>query len=251
MKKLLSLLFCVALALSANAQKTYAIITGVSNYEGNDHDLAQSSKDAKSIAALYKEKNASVTLFTSKYATRDNIIAQIRKVAKVATASDRVVFSYSGHGAPNILCTYTTGNMKMLSYAELFKELNKCLTKDIVVYIDACFSGSAASSAVGTKALPVEMNWRNMVKSNPRYILFLSSRESETSAESGLVGAGFFTRALIKGLRGKSDVNADRNVTVMELFRYIYKDVLLHSDKKQHPQLVAPKTLHDTVLMKW
>ena len=57
MKKLLSLLFCVALALSANAQKTYAIITGVSNYEGNDHDLAQSSKDAKSIAALYKEKN--------------------------------------------------------------------------------------------------------------------------------------------------------------------------------------------------
>ena len=47
------------------------------------------------------------------------------------------------------------------------------------------------------------------------------------------------------------DVNADRNVTVMELFRYIYKDVLLHSDKKQHPQLVAPKTLHDTVLMKW
>ena len=41
MKKLLSLLFCVALALSANAQKTYAIITGVSNYEGNDHDLAQ------------------------------------------------------------------------------------------------------------------------------------------------------------------------------------------------------------------
>ena len=156
MKKLLSLLFCVALALSANAQKTYAIITGVSNYEGDDHDLAQSSKDAKSIAALYKEKNASVTLFTSKYATRDNIIAQIRKVAKVATASDRVVFSYSGHGAPNILCTYTTGNMKMLSYAELFKELNKCLTKDIVVYIDACFSGSAASSAVGTKALPVE-----------------------------------------------------------------------------------------------
>ena len=69
MKKLLSLLFCVALALSANAQKTYAIITGVSNYEGDDHDLAQSSKDAKSIAALYKEKNASVTLFTSKYAT--------------------------------------------------------------------------------------------------------------------------------------------------------------------------------------
>ena len=29
MKKLLSLLFCVALALSANAQKTYAIITTV------------------------------------------------------------------------------------------------------------------------------------------------------------------------------------------------------------------------------
>lgn len=107
MKKLLSLLFCVALALSANAQKTYAIITGVSNYEGNDHDLAQSSKDAKSIAALYKEKNASVTLFTSKYATRDNIIAQIRKVAKVATASDRVVCSRIADTALPIFSAHT------------------------------------------------------------------------------------------------------------------------------------------------
>ena len=59
MKKLLSLLFCVALALSANAQKTYAIITGVSNYEGDDHDLAQSFVPTADEAAD-PEKQASI-----------------------------------------------------------------------------------------------------------------------------------------------------------------------------------------------
>lgn len=241
----------LSIALTANGQKTYAIITGVSNYEGTQNDLTQSSKDAKNIASLYKENGAEVTLFTSKYATRDNVIAQIRKIAKVATPADHVVFSYSGHGAPGYLCTYTMGNMQMLSYQELFKELDRCGAKDIVVYVDACFSGTAAAAVGGTKALPGEKTWQEIVKANPRYVLFLSSRDSETSAESSFVGAGFFTRALTKGLRGKSDVNADRRITVMELFKYVYSDVLLHSDNRQHPQLVAPKALHDMVLMKW
>lgn len=244
-------LLFMGIALTANAQKTYAIMTGVSNYEGTQNDLTQSTKDAKNLAALYKENGADVTLFTSKYATRDNLIAQIRKIAKVATPSDHIVFSYSGHGAPGYLCTYTTGNMQMLSYQELFKELDRCAAKDIVVYVDACFSGTAAAAVAGTKVMPGEKTWQEIVKAGQRYVLFLSSRDSETSAESPYVGAGFFTRALTKGLRGKSDANADRRITVMELFKYVYSDVLLHSDNKQHPQLVAPKALHETVLMKW
>lgn len=252
MKKLFVVLLLLAsVALTSSAQKTYAVITGVSNYEGDDHDLSQSSKDAKNIAALYKEKGADVTLFTSKYATRDNILAQIRKIARNATANDHIVFSYSGHGAPSTICTYTTGNMQMLSYSELFGELSRCKAKDIVVYIDACFSGTASQATQQMKGFADNGNWQKIMKANPRYVLFLSSRDSETSAESGIVGAGFFTRAIVKGLRGKSDANADRRITVMELFKYVYADVLLHSDKKQHPQLVAPKELHDTVLMSW
>ena len=39
-------------------------------------------------------------------------------------------------------------------------------------------------------------------------------------------------------------------ITVMELFKYVHKDVQMHN-KKQHPQLVTSKVLYDNVLMRW
>lgn len=243
------MLFC-CLAVTASAQKTYAIITGVSNYEGEVNDLHQSSKDAKNLSAIYKSKGAQVSLFTSRYANRDNILETIRKIAKVSTANDHIVFSYSGHGMQNVLCTYTENDSPMLTYSELFAELDKCKAKDIVCYVDACFSGSA-SSGLHQKSFKFDDSWKTIMKNNPRYILMLSSRADETSMESPLVGAGFFTRALIKGLRGKCDSNADRKITVIELFNYLYKDILLHSGQRQHPQLVTSSSLHQTVLMSW
>lgn len=68
-----TIIIMLLLCISAEAQKTYAIITGVSNYEGNQNDLAQSTKDAKRLAMLYKTKDATVVLLTSKNATRDNV----------------------------------------------------------------------------------------------------------------------------------------------------------------------------------
>ena len=57
MKRLFSTIIAMLLlCMSAEAQKTYAIITGVSNYEGDQNDLAQSTKDAKRLASLYKTK---------------------------------------------------------------------------------------------------------------------------------------------------------------------------------------------------
>lgn len=72
-----TIMIMLLLCISAEAQKTYAIITGVSNYEGNQNDLAQSTKDAKRLAMLYKTKDATVVLLTSKNATRDNVIAAV------------------------------------------------------------------------------------------------------------------------------------------------------------------------------
>lgn len=249
MKRIISFCLFALLCLSLSAQKTYAVISGVSNYEGTVNDLTQSSKDAKNFSTLYKSRGAYVTLLTSKYATKEKVIETIRKIAKVAKPTDHIVFFYSGHGMPNALCTYSENQSPMLTYSELFTELDKCNAADIVCYVDACFSGTASSN-LHSKDFSDD-SWKNIVKANPRYILFLSSRDDELSIESPWVGAGFFTRSLLKGLRGKSDVNGDKLITVKELFTYLYKDVQLHSDKKQHPQLVTSSALHNTVLMSW
>lgn len=249
MKKIIFLSFLFSLCIAASAQKTYAVIAGVSNYEGDVNDLQQSSKDAKNLAKLYKAKGAYVTLLTSKYATREKIIETLRKIAAAARPADRIVFSYSGHGRPNTICTYTENGSQQLTYSELFTELDKSKAKDIVCYIDACFSGTASANLHSKDY--IDDSWKTIFKNNPRYILFLSSRNDELSMENPLVGAGYFTRALIKGLRGKCDTDKDKKITVKELFSYLYKDIQLHTDKKQHPQLVTSSSLHNTVLMSW
>lgn len=252
MKRLvLTCLSVFLLATTALAQKTYAIITGVSNYEGTANDLTQSTKDAKSLASLYKSKGATVVLLTSQNATRANVIAAIRKVRNIATSNDRIVFSYSGHGMENIICTYASTSSQMLSYNELFRELDQCPAKDIVCYIDACYSGTAANNMHSKNFVSAnEKAWENIMKSNPRYIVYLSSRSSETSSESPLVGSGLMTNGIMKGLRGKADSDGDKNITAIELFKYIHKDVQLHN-KRQHPQLVTSKALYNNVLMSW
>ena len=105
MKKFILSIMMACLTIGASAQKTYAIITGVSNYEGTANDLAQSSKDAKNIAALYKSKGATVFTLTSSYATKEKIIETIKKVASAAKSTDHIVFSYSVHGSTNTICT--------------------------------------------------------------------------------------------------------------------------------------------------
>lgn len=250
MKQIIIFLLLSSMTLGVSAQKTYAIIIGISNYEGTANDLQQSSKDAKNIAAIYKNKGATVFTMTSRYATKEKILATIRKIAIVAKPSDHIVFSFSGHGIPGEICTYTSGNQDQLSYSELLEELKKCKAKDITCFIDACFSGSI-SNAVKAKVTTDSNVLKSMVKTDNRLVLFLSSRNDEYSMENSYVGAGYFTRAFLKGIRGKSDTNADKKITVMELFQYIYKDVRLHSQDKQHPQLIAATSQYDNVLMTW
>lgn len=248
MKILCTILMALFISCSMSA-KTYALLTGVSNYDGTSHDLSQSTKDAKSMNEFYKQRGATTSILTSKYATHDNIIAVIRKMAKKATAGDDVIFYYSGHGAPDAIYTHDGNNNPPLAYSEIISELSKCKCRRIIVYIDACFSGTA-SSAVTTKDFNPD-TWKTMMKEKGNYIMMLSSKDSETSGESGLVGAGFFTRALLKALKGSGDRNHDKRMTVNEVFRYVYNDVLRHSKNKQHPQLVTPKGMREDILIDW
>ena len=116
----------------------------------------------------------------------------------------------------NIICTYASTSSQMLSYNELFRELDQCPAKDIVCYIDACYSGTAANNMHSKNFVSAnEKAWENIMKSNPRYIVYLSSRSSETSSESPLVGSGLMTNGIMKGLRGKADSDGDKNITVV------------------------------------
>ncbi|MBR2101871.1 MAG: caspase family protein [Prevotella sp.] len=235
MKKIALLLLAFSLSLGLHAQKTYMLATAVSDYKGQQNDLVQTTKDAKTLAKFFKSRGATVTLLTSKYATRDNIIYSLRKIAQKMKPEDRLIFAYNGHGTEGALYTNDAGNNKPLLYSELYRELEKINCQNVTIFINACFSGSATKSIKGSK-----------------YVLFLSSRETEKSAVTNWYG-GMFSRSLLKGLQniGGSDSNGDKKITVMELFEYIRKDVMNHSDSNQHPTLGVNKANRDMVVVDW
>ena len=242
MKKIfLMLLATVIMAMSADA-RTFVLVTGVSNYGDDDINLSQTTKDAKRFKEIIGTLTNDITLLTSKNVTRDNLLEKLGAICNRAQKGDRIIFFYSGHGSSGAICGYD----RPISYDDITNLLSKSKASEKICFIDACRAGSVAGSTA-----TVDNDWAKAVKGAKDQLWFVGCRSSEYSFESPMLGAGYFTQALLKGLRGKSDTNNDKKITAIELFKYIYKDVVKRSDQGQHPQLIGPSSMHDIVVMQW
>lgn len=237
MKKLLLIMMMVAMTIGVNAQQTYALIAGVSSYQNENMNLNTTTKDAKALKKVLDNMNVKSALLTSKYANRQNIADKLRKIVATAKKDDKIMFFFSGHGSTGEFCTYD-GNFR---YADLIDILSKASAREIYCFVDACMAGSVHTSS------PEGYNWSE----NKNIVFFMGCRPEEFSYENAWISHSFFTKSLLKGLRGKAAENGV--ITVRSLFDYIYKDVTAHTrqfDKPQHPQLIGPQGLHQKVLFK-
>lgn len=234
--------FLLLLVLPATA-RTYVLSVGVAEYKDPEvPDLVYSGKDAIKFASVMKTQAKDVVTLTSGNATHDNILSVINTIAAQAVASDRFVMFFSGHGANSLILTHD----KPLYYSELNSALAALKSKEIVLFIDACHSGSIADDI----ALP-----------GKDVVVMASSRKSEYSREErNFVLTSYMTQALLKGMQGKADFDKNKQITVIELFKYIYQDVTSRADDvdrlsgntdKQHPQLITSKRCHSMVVTTW
>lgn len=238
MKRIAITLISMLFALTLSAQTTYVLLAGISNYDDPRNNLMSSTRDVKDLKAVFDQfSNTKTVLITSKYATAENITKKLNAILTLAKKEDRIFFFYSGHGIKDNMVCYHGG---LYNYGALLKMFAKAKTDQVYAFFDCCFSGSAKKFAENTA-----------YTSNHKMTLFLASRDDEVSVEDhNLIRNGFFTQALLKGLRGMSDKNHDKAVTVSELYAYIYQDVLKQNDE-QHPQLVCSKDALDAVLLQW
>lgn len=238
MKRITTLLALLVVVVICNA-RTFVLATGVSNYGNDDVNLSQTTKDAKRFKEVMSTQTKDITLLTSKNVTKANVLEKLRALCNRAQKGDQIVFFYSGHGMPGAICGYD----QPILYDDIVNVLSSSSASQKICYIDACHAGSMAKAT--------DTDWTKNVKELKDQIFFVSCRADEYSSESPFLGAGYFTQALLKGLRGKSDSDNNKEITVLELFKYIYGDVLKRSKEKQHPQLIAPKSLYDVVVAKW
>lgn len=226
MRSLLTLLVCLlTLTNGAYAQKVYLLAVGVADYPGERNDLRLPAKDAKKIAWIYeKNKSAETKLLTNSQATKANVLKEMSDIFSKAKEDDIIVLFFSGHGMPGAFCAYDTE----IAYGDIRKIMAASVSKHKMIFADACFSGNMRND--GNNSGTVSSDNKDL-----DVMLFLSSRDEETSIESGYFANGFFTTALQNGLRGKADKNEDRTITAKELFIFVSEVVKKLSDDKQHP----------------
>lgn len=241
MKKfILSLLALVICGVANVSARTFALVTGVSNYEGTVNDLHQTTKDAKRFKEVLETQTKDITLLTSKYVTKSNVLEKLRAICNRAQKGDRIVFFYSGHGSPGAVCGYD----QAIPYDEIISILRKSEASEKFCFIDACFAGTMGDNLTSK-------SWTKTVKDENNMAFFVSCRSNELSAEHPFVGAGYFTQSLINGMRGKSDKDGNKEINVKELFTYIHKDVVKRTGDGQHPQLITSPAMLESVVTKW
>ena len=170
-------------------------------------------------------------------------VSQMKNIADAYEGQARFIFYYAGHGFPN-----DTGSESYLlpvdgsstdirqgySTTELYQELGNLKSQNVVVFMDACFSGSQRGNGMLASARGVAMKARPCSPTG-KTVVFSAASNDETANPYPDQGHGLFTYFLLKKLKESP------NVTLGELNNYIRTEVRKYSNvrirKAQNPDV--------------
>lgn len=117
-----------------------------------------------------------------------------------------------------------------LAWREITERLTQLSQKSkrVIVFLDACHSGSAATNEELVKAI---------LSANAGVLVFASSRGSEVSLENAEWGHGAFTKALIEAIEGKAAPPDETKITMLDFLGYVSRRVKGLTQDQQHPQV--------------
>ncbi|MEZ4888389.1 MAG: caspase family protein [Chitinophagales bacterium] len=218
---------------------TYAVIVGVADYPTNslnytDDDAYKFYGHLRSSAG-YSVPDENIILLMNREATKANIIAALEAVVRAATATDRIIFYYAGHGAKQGLVPIDHNNVtNLVEFWEVKSILKKSPSQNKTCIIDACHAGA------------VDESWYIGIVSDLLYgyknsgiALFLASTTNQYSQESSEVGQGYFSYYLLQGMKGGADYNGDKAITLGELHQYVLGMVSYVTKNEQTPILAG------------
>lgn len=236
----------------------WAVVIGITQYK-SVQSLRYADKDAVAFAEYLQSQvgvskdnlivltNRDATLFTLKRTLGTDL-------RRKAGPKDTVIVFFAGHGAPEpdssspdgdglekYLIPYDADPKDLYSTALPMREIETIferLSSERVIFItDSCYSGAAGGrtfSPISRRATVSDGFLTRLSKGKGRVVL-TASRASEVSEERDDLGHGVFTYYLLKGLQGPADMDADRLITVDELYAYVSRHVPAATGQNQHP----------------
>jgi len=229
----------------------FALIVGIEEYrsapkaENGEHDAAAFRQYARQTLGVPEEN---IVFLTGSSAGRSDLAKYVEEWLPRNVAEDsRVYLYYSGHGAPDpasgsaYLVPWDGDPAFLQSTAypvsRLYDKLGALKAKDVVVIIDACFSGAGGRSLIAQGTRPL-VNVRAAAPVSPRLSVLAAASGAEVAGTLPGQGHGLFTYYLLKGLQGEAGTG-DR-LTLEELQAYLKRTVVpaaRRQNREQTPQL--------------
>lgn len=236
--------------MSATFDHGNALIIGVGA------DLPNTVDDAKGLADILSDSGrcaypgSQVQLLTGDGAARDQILAELDKLASLHDPEATVVFYFSGHGYE---VETTIGNAYYLmpfgynvsqlsktaiSGKELMARLAAIPAKKLLVLLDCCHAGGIDDSkapGVQFSKSPLPLEAQELLAQGSGRVVIASSQANELSYAGKPYSA--FTLALIEALCGRGASQQDGYVRVADLAMYTREMVPGRTQGRQHPIL--------------
>lgn len=253
----------------------YLLSVGVNDFK-NLPDLDYATFDAENFADFFKKEEGNLfnKVFTKVISDhsatkplKENVLKNLAFL-KQAQAQDTVIAFLASHGLSDPAGNYyfvpkdaeakdlekllkigergksiATGNLaSLISWESFFDALRSVPGKRLLV-VDTCHAKNISGN------LDIHSLAKRSATSS--FALLAASQGNEQSQEYPEGKQGLFTYALLKALWGSGDHNRDGQVTLTELYNFVFNFVENNRNRslgKQTPQLVAPIELKDMVL---
>ena len=215
-----------------NNDKTFAVIIANEDYTSVP-TVPMAGNDGR-VFAQYCEQTLGLPKENIRQypnATYGTMIRAIQDITNIASAYNdiRVIFYYAGHGIPNessrdafLLPIDADGSQTEACYPlkKLYGELSSLGAKQVVVFLDACFSGATGEgSTLMASARGVALVARQE-RPTGNLIVFSAASDDQTAFPYKDQGHGLFTYFLLKKLQSTKG-----NTTLGDLGQYIIENV--------------------------
>ena len=220
--------------------------------------MSYALNDAK-IFANYCQKTLGIPANNIRYyndATYGIMLSALKDIKSIAdsySGNINVIFYYAGHGLPNetgrstyLLPIDTDGSQTEVCLAtnRLYQILNDLHARSVIIFMDACFSGSQRGDGMLASARGVALKVKTDVPQG-NVVVFSAASGDETAFPYKEKGHGMFTYFLLKKLQ-----ETKGQVTLGELEDYIATNVgqqsVVINRKKQTPTVISSTSMGES-----
>lgn len=229
----------------------WVLAVGVSHYASPDLDLEFADVDARAIGAQLQQaarrgpyREVHTLVLTDAEVTRESMLEGFSRFLGQAGPDDVAVLFVAGHGVrdlasgsyyflpyPATADTLLADGLRMSDFDESLRILRRNV-RAVIVMLDTCHAGSLgipAAAAVSADEMARQMT------AGEGFFLLAASKPGEESKERTALKHGAFTYAVLEGIEGQADADADGVLSVSELFGYVARRVPQLTGGEQHP----------------